>query len=35
MNENEKKYYIILASKSERRKDILKREGFDFEINEV
>ena len=32
MNENEKKYYIILASKSERRKDILKREGFDFEI---
>ena len=32
MNENEKKYYIILASKSERRKDILKREGFDFEV---
>ena len=26
------KFHIILASKSERRKDILKREGFDFEI---
>ena len=26
------KFHIILASKSERRKDILMREGFDFEI---
>lgn len=26
------KFHIILASKSERRKDILNREGFDFEI---
>lgn len=26
------KFHIILASKSERRKDILKRDGFDFEI---
>lgn len=32
MNEDNKKFHIILASKSERRKDILKREGFDFEI---
>ena len=32
MDKNKKKINIILASKSERRKDILKREGFDFEI---
>lgn len=32
MNEDNKKFHIILASKSERRKDILKREGFDFEV---
>ena len=32
MNKDNKKVHIILASKSERRKDILKREGFDFEI---
>ncbi len=32
MNKDNKKIHIILASKSERRKDILKREGFDFEI---
>lgn len=32
MDKNKKKINIILASKSERRKDILTREGFDFEI---
>lgn len=32
MNKDNKKFHIILASKSERRKDILTREGFDFEI---
>lgn len=32
MDKNKEKINIILASKSERRKDILKREGFDFEI---
>ena len=29
---NKDKLHIILASKSERRKEILKREGFDFEV---
>lgn len=33
MNKDNKKIHIILASKSERRKDILEREGFDFEIH--
>lgn len=32
MSIENKNLHIILASKSERRKDILKREGFDFEI---
>ncbi len=32
MSIENKNLHIILASKSERRKDILKREGFDFEV---
>ena len=32
MSIDNKNLHIILASKSERRKEILKREGFDFEI---